>query len=467
MEKFDLVVIGSGPGGYPAAIRAAQKNLKTALIEEADLGGTCLNRGCIPSKALIASAEMWHQISTTAKDFGIKVEQASFDYSAMVERKDQIVAKIRKSLKGLIESHGVQIIQGKAQFLSPKEIKINGPQEKTILAEKIIIATGSEPRIIPLFPVDGKRIHDSTSLLQMKTLPKSLIVIGGGVIGCEFASLYHHLGVEVTIFELMDRLLPVECLDVSKALIQNFKRRGIAIHTNAHIAEMEQKNDRVHLLLKSGQRFEADMVLVSVGRKINSDCLGLDKAGISTDKDGSIQINNMMETNVPGIYAIGDLTGKWWLAHVATHQGLIAADNCCGEKKLFRSEAVPSVIFTDPEIATVGLSPEKAKEAGHEVSVGRFPFQALGRSLASNHPEGFAQIVSDKKTGQILGGQVVGYQASTLISEISLAIENELVVESIMETIHPHPTLSEAWLEAAFLAANLPLHMPPQKEKTS
>lgn len=462
MEKFDVVVIGSGPGGYPAAIRAAQKGRKTALIESGDLGGTCLNCGCIPSKALIASAEAWHLISQ-ANVLGIKIDKASFDYAAMVARKDQIVAKIRKNLQMLLESHGVHIIRGTAQFLSPKEIKIDGDKPTVLYAEKTIIATGSEPRRIPIFPIDGKKIHDSTSLLAIKELPKSIIIIGGGVIGCEFASMYRHLGVEVTLFELLDRLLPLECIDVSKALTQSFTKRGITVHTKANVTSMTTKDSEIEIALESGEKFTSESALVSVGRKVNSDKIGLDKASVATKEDGTIIVNDRMETNVPGIYAIGDLTGGWWLAHVATHQGLIAAGNCCGGQKVFRQEAIPAVTFTDPEIATVGLSPEKAKEKGYDVAIGRFPFQALGKALAANHPEGFAQIVSDKKTGQILGGQVVGYEASSLISEITLAIENELVLESLTETIHPHPTLSEAWLEAAYLAEGTPLHLPPNK----
>ncbi len=464
MKEFDIAVLGGGPGGYPAAIKAAQNGKKVALIEAKELGGTCLNRGCIPSKTLIASADIYKRV-LEAEEFGINVSNVSLDYPKVAKRKDKIVDGVRKGLEGLIASNNITLFKGFGKFTGPKEIKITGEDNALIHAENTIIATGSEPREFSAFPFDHKRIHDSTSLLDIQKLPKKLIIVGGGVIGCEFASLHVAFGVEVVILEMMPSLIPMECQSVSNFLGKAFKKRGITIETNALVEKIEHTKDGVKAFLSGGKTYEADMALIAIGRSMNTKDIGLEKAGVLVNDNGSITVNEKMETNVPGIYAIGDIASKWWLAHVASHQGLVAANNACGIPAQMHYNAVPVVIFTDPEIGTCGLTLEQAVEAGYSATVGSFPFQALGKSQATYQTEGFAQIVTDRKTKQILGAQVVGHEAGTLVAEMAVAIGNELTLDCITETIHAHPTVTEAWLEAAFVASDTPLHLPPKKTR--
>lgn len=463
-QKFDVAVIGGGPGGYPAAIKAAQMGKSVALIEAGQLGGTCLNRGCIPSKALIAGAEAIHRIKQ-AEEFGIHVENVSFDFSKMVQRKDRVVDKVRSGLEGLIAANKITLFKGYGKFTSPRQIKIQGEDNLEIYAEKTIIATGSEPRNMPAFPFDHDRIHDSTSMLEISKLPKKLIIIGGGVIGCEFASLYVEFGVEVIILEALDRLIPMECTSVSKALTKAFNKRGIESKTNVFVEGIENTGNGVIVKLAGGHIYEADMALVATGRKLNITDIGLEKAGVNIKEDGLLDVEDTMETNVPGIYAVGDIASKWWLAHVASHQGLVAASNACGKPMKMHYNAVPSVIFTNPEIGTVGYTLEDAIDKGFRATTGTFPFQALGKSQATFQTEGFAQIVLDRETGQILGAQVVGHEAATLVAEMGVVIANEMTLECVTNTIHAHPTIAEAWLEAALIAGDEPLHFPPKKKK--
>lgn len=465
-KRFDVAVIGGGPGGYPAAIKAAQNGKSVALIEAKELGGTCLNRGCIPSKTLIASAEVLHKIQE-AEDFGIAVGNVSFDYSKMVDRKDEVVDKIRKSLEGLVKANKITIFQGFGKFVSPRAIKISGKDNLEIFADNIIIATGSEPRNIPTFPFDYKKIHDSTSILELRKLPKKLAIVGGGIIGCEFASLFSILGIEVTILEMMPRIIPMEAEVVSNTLTKAFVKKGIKIQTNAVVEGIDTSGKGVEILLPAGKKISADIALVAVGRKLNTSDIGLDKAGVVVQDNGIIPVNEKMETNVPGIYAVGDIASKWWLAHVATHQGLVAANNATGHHARMDYNAVPSVIFTIPEIATVGMSLEQALQKGHRATIGTFPFQALGKSQAALQTDGFAQIVLDKSTGQILGAQVVGHEASSMIAEMAIVIANELTIECITETIHAHPTITEAWMEAALIGGETPLHWPPKTKSAA
>jgi dihydrolipoamide dehydrogenase len=459
-QEFDCIVIGGGPGGYVAAIRAAQRGLKTALIESLEMGGTCLNRGCIPSKALIANAEVLRKVREANK-FGISVGSVSFNYQAMKERKDQVVARLRKGVEGLIASNQITSFKGFGKFISPFEVKVIGDQEAVLKGKSIIIATGSEPRPLPGIPFDHQTIHDSTSLLDITELPKKILIIGGGVVGCEFACLHHAFGVDVTIIELLPSILSTEGKAIGDTMAQIFKKQGIKIETQAALTHMEKVSQGVKAHLSDGRVFEADCALISVGRKYNTDKIGLENIGVIVEKDGSIPVNSFMQTNVPHIFAIGDITGKWALAHVASHQGMIAANNAAGVYTEMDYAAVPSVIFTSPEVATIGYTLEKAIQAGFDARIGKFPFQALGKALAAIETEGFAQIVVEKNTGQILGAQVVGYGASTLIAEMAVAIGNELTIKSISDTIHAHPTIAEAWMEAAFLADEMPLHLPP------
>ncbi|MBS0654791.1 MAG: dihydrolipoyl dehydrogenase [Verrucomicrobia bacterium] len=455
-KRFDVAVLGSGPGGYPAAIRLAQKGLKVALIEAKEVGGTCLNRGCIPTKALIANAEVLHSIRRAQK-FGIQVQGVELDFSNMQKSKDEAVTRLRNSLEGLIQANGISLIRGRGTFISANQIKVQGKDNCVIWADNIIIATGSEPREIAAFAFDGTLIHSSTSILALEKLPASMAIVGGGVIGCEFASLYAELGVKVTLIEALERILPLECSTISTALNRSFQKRGIEILTSSPVQAIEKRSNGVTVRLQGDKNVEADIALVAIGRALNSDSLGLEAAGVIVKK-GSIEVDDEMRTNVPGIYAIGDVSGKTLYAHTATHQGFVAVSNILGEKARMNYDAVPGVIFTIPEIGSCGLCLEEAKKRGYNAKLSSYPMQALGKAQVTFQTEGFAQLVVDADTGQILGAQVVGHEAGNLLAPITLAITNELTVESITETIHAHPTLSEAWMESAFIAEGMPLH---------
>jgi len=459
-KKFDVAIIGAGPGGYPAAIRLAQKGLTVCLIEAKELGGTCLNRGCIPTKALLANAEVLYNMHH-AESFGISLGNISIDFSKMQSSKDTTVSKLRNSLKGLIQANKITILEGFARFISTKKVQVEGKTACTVEAKDFIIATGSEPKDIQAFPFDGTHIHSSTTLLNLKEIPKSLCIVGGGVIGCEFASLFCELGTKVHIIEMLDRLLPLECPTISKALTLSFEKRGMQIYTKTPVQKIEKRQNGVGVVLQDGKTIEADIALVAVGRSLNSEHIGLEKINVKTE-NGAIVVDDMMKTNISHIYAIGDVVGKSLYAHVATHQGLIASDNILGHTAKMNYMAVPGVIFTHPEIGTCGLTLDQAKEKGYNAKRAPYPFQALGKAQAAHQTEGFAQVVIDEKTGQILGAQVIGHEAGNLIAIICLAITNELTIECISETIHAHPTLAEAWMESALIAQNMPMHFPPK-----
>ena len=369
---------------------------------------------------------------------------------------------MRAGLEGDIAANKIKVIRGFGKFISRNELKVMGQDNVSIIADKIIIATGSEPRNIPAFPFDYEKIHDSTSILAMTSLPSKIIIIGGGVIGCEFASLYSNLGVDVTIVELLPRIISTEAEEISQALTRAFIKKGIKVETTIKVQRIEREASGVIVHTEGGRTFAADCCLVAVGRSLNTKDNGLEKAGVLVQDNGMVKVNEKMETSVDGIYAVGDIASKWWLAHVASHQGIIAADNACGKSAHMHYNAIPSVIFTDPEIGTVGLTLEDAIRQGLKAKIAAFPFQALGKSQATLQTGGFAQIVVEEKTGQILGAQVIGYEAATLVAEMALAITNELTIECVAETIHAHPTISEAWGEAALMAEGFPLHLPPR-----
>lgn len=461
---FDIAVIGSGPGGYVAAIKASQCGKKVALIEKGQLGGTCLNVGCIPTKTLISNAQVMDKIRHAA-DFGITTGPVSFDFAKMKQRKDGVVEKIRKGLEGLIQSNAITVFRGTAEFTAPREVKVKGQDNLLIGAEKIIIATGSDPLDVPAFPCDHKQVFNSTSILEMTDLPKTLVVIGGGYIGCEFASLYAQLGVKVIILEALPAIVSLQGKAVSDALTAAFKKQGIEIQTNVFVEGIDKAANGVSVRIKGKEPVACDRVLVSIGRKTVSQGLACEKAGVEVTDKGAIPVNEKMETNVPGIYAIGDVTGKLMLAHVASHQGIVAAANASGQEAKMHYEAVPAVIFTMPEIATVGMTLEQAQSAGYTAKVGKFPFQALGKAIAAMETDGFAEVIIDTKTGQFLGAQVVGHDASNLIAEMALAIANELTVDCLADTIHAHPTVAEAWMEAALIASDAPINFPPKIRK--
>lgn len=460
-QEFDVIVIGGGPGGYPAAIKAAQMGRSVALVEAGLMGGTCLNRGCIPTKTLLANASALTRVRE-AELYGIQVGSVSFDYGQMVNRKDGVVQGIRKGLEHLIKSNKITVFRGRGRLTSRQNVKVIGEDTHLLRADKIILATGSEPRLFPAFPFDGDKIHSSTSILEISKLPKRIAIIGAGYIGCEFASLFADLDVEVELLEMMPRILPMEDTNTAKALAKSFDKRGIRTHCGVSVTAVDTSESGVRVQLEEGEEIAADMVLVSIGRTLNTTDLGLEHAGVELDSRGAIPVNQHMETSVPGIYAIGDITMTYMLAHVASHQGLIAAENACGGKVEMHYHAVPSVVFTHPEIGTVGLTLQKALDEGYDAELGAFPFQALGKSQASLETDGFAQVVLEKGSKQILGAQVVGHEASTLIAEMTVAIANELTIECVSDTIHAHPTIAEAWMEAALVAQGTPLHLPPR-----
>lgn len=459
---FSLVVLGGGPGGYVAAIRAAQCGLKVALVEERALGGTCLNRGCIPSKALISYSEQLRSFRNASR-FGIQAENLRFDYTKMQSQKDGIVERLRRGVEGLVRANQIALFTGRGSFVSPQEIKVQGAEPALLRFEKAIIATGSEPRPLSIAPVDGVRIHDSTTLLSLNPLPKSLLIVGGGVIGCEFASLFAALDVKVTLLEMLPTLVAPEGKEIGQRLASAFKQQGIDVRLGVQLASLKASSTGVEARFQEGEPLAAEMGGVVVGRKYNTENIGLEKAGVFKKENGAIPVNAKMQTNQPHIFAIGDVTGEWLVAHAASHEGVVAAEVAAGKEAEMDYRAVPSVIFTHPEVATVGYTLERALAEGRDAVVGQFPFQALGKAIAIGHTDGFAQVVQDRRTGELLGAQVMGHEASTLIAEMTLALRNELTTHEIAETIHAHPTLPEAWLEATLLAQGRPLHFPPKK----
>ncbi len=462
-KTFDIVVIGSGPAGYVAAIKAAQLGKTVALVEKGLLGGCCLNVGCIPTKTLLTNASLVHQMKR-AEEFGITIGPIAIHYEKMKARKDQVISKIRTSLEGLIKSNKITIIRGNAQFESRHEVKVMGQDNLYLKAEKFIIATGSIPFDIKAFPCDNDRILNSTSILELTHIPKTLAIVGGGYIGCEFATLFAELGTKVTILEALPTILAAQGTTVSQFMTKSMAQRGIDIQTNVKVESIANKKSHVSVTLAGGQTLDADYALVSVGRKVYTEGLRLEKAGVPIHEKGFIETNERMETAVPGIYAIGDVTGKWMLAHVGSHQGIVAGTNAAGYDSIMHYESVPAVVFTAPEIATVGLTMEQATAKGYTPIQGTFPYMALGKAQAAMETEGFTQIIADKKTHQILGAIVIGHEASNLIAEMALAIQNELTLESVLDTIHAHPTIAEAWHEAAAIALDQPINFPPKKK---
>ncbi|MEL7431705.1 MAG: dihydrolipoyl dehydrogenase [Chlamydiota bacterium] len=463
-KEYDVAVIGAGPGGYTAAIRTAQRGKKTVLIEKKKLGGVCLNVGCIPTKALAAGADHFRKLKHSRK-YGISADMASFDFSEMTARKDRIVEKMGSSLRGLIQTNAIEILSGTASFESSKELKVLGNNPCRVKAQKIIIATGSQPADISAFPADHKKILNSTSALKLTKLPKSMIIIGGGYIGCEFASMYREMGVDITIVEATERLLPGIPLNVAESLRDYFLKERVEIFCERFVETIDTEGEGVSVHLRDGDTLKADLALVAVGRAISTGSLKLEKIGVVTGSRREILVDDQMRTSVPGIYAIGDVTGKAMLAHVASHQALVAAEHIVGRDVSMEYQTIPAVVYTYPEIGVVGLGKEEAVEAGHEVITGKMPFMALGKAAAISETYGFAEIVADRTTGEILGAQAIGYDSANLIAEMALAMKNELTLACIYETIHAHPSFGEVWMEAALLASGYPVNFPPPKKR--
>lgn len=452
MKEFDLVIIGGGPGGYVAAIRGAQEGAKVALVEKRKLGGTCLNWGCIPTKALYHSAKALSAVRKS-EEFGVDLGGAKvgFNLSKAVERKDSVVEKLVSGVGQLLKGNGVEVFNGSAYIDSPTQLSIKRHGEtESIEAKSIIIATGSEPAMIPAFNIDRKDILTSTEMLDLKEVPESLLIIGGGVMGCEFATIFAKFGSKVIIVELLDTILSTEDKQVVRTITKSFKALGIEINTGVTVESVEAgvfDGGSVKTTLAGGTEIITSKALVSIGRSFNSANLGLEDLGVECDR-GSIKVNERMETNVKGIYAIGDVVGGMLLAHVASTEGAVAVKNALGGSEVMDYSVIPSGIFTDPEIASVGLREKDAKANDIEINVGRFPYAASGKALGMNETDGFVQVVSDPGTDKVLGASIVGAHATDLIGEIALAMKTGATIKDIAETVHAHPTLPEIVQEA-------------------
>ncbi|MFN3293877.1 MAG: dihydrolipoyl dehydrogenase, partial [Gemmobacter sp.] len=444
-----LVVIGAGPGGYTAAFRAADLGLDTVLVERyATLGGVCLNVGCIPSKALLHAAEVIDQ-AAHASDYGVEFGKPKLHLDKLRAYKDKVIGQLTQGLAGMARQRKVRTVQGVAKFVSANELEIAAADGKTQLLRfaNCIIAAGSQPVKLPSFPWDDPRIMDSTDALNLAEVPKKLLVVGGGIIGLEMATVYRALGAEVTVVEFMPQLIPGADADLVKPLSDRLKKQGVAIHLKTRVVEAKAQKNGIACTFEGESTPETkvfDRVLVAVGRSANGAKLDADKAGVRVGERGLIPVDAQMRTNVPHIFAIGDLVGQPMLAHKATHEGKLAAEVAAGEKKEWVARVIPSVAYTDPEIAWVGVTETEAKAKGLKVGVGKFPWAASGRAIGLGRTEGFTKLVFDEATHRVIGGAIVGAHAGELISEVALAIEMGCEVEDIGHTIHPHPTLSES-----------------------
>lgn len=444
MKHYEVAVIGGGPGGYIAAIRAAQLGKRTVLVEKRELGGTCLNRGCIPTKALLHSAESYEALGS-AKTLGITLGEYSFQYKKMAKRKDKVVKQLRSGVENLVAGHGADILRAEAVLTGPHTFQAG---EEEIEAEQIILASGSFPASIPVPGADKPGVLNSDGVLALEECPESVVIIGGGVIGVEFATLFADLGKPVTIVEMLPSILYGNDPDVCATMTSLLKDKGVTIHTGAKVLEIQ--DGLACVFEENGQTLRAvgQLVVMAAGRKPDTAGLGLEAAGVGTER-GFVKVDEELRTNVPHIYAIGDITGKQQLAHVATAQGVVAAHNAAGEHRHMDYSAVPGCIYSTPEIACVGLTEEKAREAGYEVRTGRFSVSGNGRSLAIGCQDGFAKLVADAATGKVLGCHIVAPHATEMIGEAGMAIRYGLTAEQLGEVIHAHPTVSEILMEAA------------------
>lgn len=458
--KYDVAVLGGGPGGYEAAIRCSQYGLKTVLIEARELGGTCLNRGCIPTKALLHGAEFYDE-AKSAREFGVLFDNLAFDYEKLAAYKEKIVSRLRKGIEGLEKAHGVNVIKGFGVLQNANEIEVNG---ETVVADHIILATGSSPFLPPIPGVDNKSVMTSDEVLEMKQCPESLVIIGGGIIGIEFATLYASLGKKVTVIEMQPDILKGIDKEIVKELSQILKRKGVQIIAGAKVTGIEEAEEITVNYEKDGQTNSAvgTCCIVSVGRKAQIDQIGLDAVGIK--RNGSfVEVDAYLRTNIPNIYAIGDITGKIQLAHVATKQGMVAAENIIGKKKPMKYGVVPSCLYTNPEIAWIGLSEEEAVKAGKNIKIGRYGVGGNGKSSVMGQSKGLIKLVCDHATGEVYGAQIMAPRATDMIGEIAVIMECEGTIEELSDTIHPHPTVCEIIVEAAHDVEGLCCNAPPKK----
>lgn len=460
-KQYDCVVIGSGPGGYVAAIRAAQLGLKTACIEKESPGGVCLNWGCIPSKALLKSAEMYTHMQH-AESYGLKAKDVSFDFGEVMGRSREVVGKMTKGVSFLLKKNKVDYIEGTASFNSKNSLLVKGKKEEVVNFKNVIIATGGRARTVPSLPVDEERILTYRYALDLKKQPKKLLIIGAGAIGIEFGYFFSSMGTDVTIVEMLPSILPQEDHEVSKTLQNIFKKKGVNVLTETGVEKLARKGNKVEATLDNkGKKTEwsGDHAIVAIGFQGNVEGLNLDILGITPEKS-FIEVDEFYRTGVPGIYAIGDITGAPLLAHVASHEGVIAAEHIAGENTHpLDYGCIPAGTYCQPQVGSVGLTEKAAKEAGYDISVGKFPFSASGKAVAINETEGFVKVVVDKNIGEILGVHILHAEATELISEATIAKSHEGIASSVLNTIHAHPTLSEAVMEAMGAALGKPIHI--------
>lgn len=465
MTKYDITIIGSGPGGYVAAIRAAQLGFKTALIEkEKTLGGTCLNVGCIPSKALLDSSEHYHNAAHTFKTHGIELNDLQVNMKQMIDRKNDVVKKTTDGISYLMNKNKIDVYEGYGSFKNRTTISIKGKEEQEIETDKVIIATGSEPASLPFITLDGKRVITSTEALDITELPKSMVVIGGGIIGCELGSVYARLGTEVTILEYLPRIVPGMDAEIGKELLRSLKKLGVKFNLGAKVKEVSNNGDLVTIKAddKKGNEvsFEAEYCLVSVGRKPYTNGLGLENIGLATDERGRIPVNEKLETSVAGVYAIGDVVKGAMLAHKAEEEGVFVAESIAGQKPHINYNLIPSVVYTWPEGAGVGYTEEQLKESNRAYKKGSFPFKASGRARASMDEEGFVKVLADAETDEILGVHMLGPRCADMIAEAVVAMEYRASAEDISRMSHAHPTFTESMKEACLAATeNRPIHI--------
>ncbi|MBI4510209.1 MAG: dihydrolipoyl dehydrogenase [Deltaproteobacteria bacterium] len=462
--RVDAVVVGSGPGGYAAGIRLGQLGIKTVVVEREKPGGVCLNVGCIPSKALIHAAKLFDKFKH-ASELGISMPgMPTIDMGAMQKWKDGVVGKLTSGVRQLLKANGAELLEGEASFVTSRALDVRKRDGSTVRVEakSVVVATGSRPVEIPGFKFDQKRVIDSTGALALTDVPKRFVVVGGGYIGLELGTVYAKLGSKVTVIEALPSLLTgidPECVQV---VARKLKKTGVEVLLNAKAKGWEEKGDRAVVTIETGGqevRLDADKILVTVGRRPNTDQVGLERIGVRLDSKGFVIIDKQQRTNVPGVYAIGDCATGPMLAHKAAKEAETCAEVIAGRKAEMDARVIPAVVFTDPEIATAGFTEEQAKKEGREVKVGKYPFAALGRALSVNETDGFAKVVADSATGEIIGVHVVGGGASDLISEAALAIEMGAFLHDISLTVHPHPTLPEAVMEAAKAALGEAIHI--------
>lgn len=458
-QPVDIVIIGGGPGGYVAALRAAQLRANVVLVEKDAVGGTCLNRGCIPTKALYTSTEVLKKCRNAAR-YGVEVGSPTPNLSEMMARKDKVVAQLVKGVEYLLGRAKVRVVRGTGSILQPGlvEVRMSDGSTERIGARAIVIATGSEPAELPMLPFDGDKVINSTQALQLREVPPSMVVIGAGAIGMEFSNIFNALGTQVTVVEMLPQVLPNEDKEIAGELERELRKKRIKAITGVRVERASQRDGEVELELSNGETLRAAKVLVGAGRSLNTAGIGLEKVGVALEKRW-VKVNERMETSVPGIYAIGDVTGGWLLAHVASKQGIVAVENIMGVPSKISYRVVPRTVWTSPEVASVGITEQEAIDAGRSVKVGKFPFRALGKAVAMGEVEGLVKLVGDAKTDELLGCQMIGPDVTDLIAEVALGMQLETTVEEVANTIHAHPTLPEAIMEASHVLQGQGIHI--------